>query len=191
MQQLTIGTIHSDRYTQITDVTWEEYERLQFPNQLVSFFNGTITIMSPGRNHEIIGDLIRAVIWGYCRRIKLYPYTFNQTRLIEPGKEGKEPDVAYSFDKDKDTPDLAVEVNLTSGSINDLTKYKYLKIPEVWLWEKDKIKFFAYSLDGYLEIKTSLYLTGLESDRVSKAVKNSLSKSPLEIEQIFDSPETK
>jgi Uma2 family endonuclease len=83
MEQLTIGTIHSDRYTHITDVTWEEYERLQFPNQLVSFLNGTITIMSPGRNHEI------------------------------------------------------------------------------------------------------------KSDRVSKAVKNSLSKSPLEIEQIFDSPETK
>jgi Uma2 family endonuclease len=81
MQQITIGTIHSDRLTQITEVTWEEYEQLQLPKQLVSFFNGTITIMSPGRNHEIIGDLIRAVIWGYCRRIKLYPYTFNQTRL--------------------------------------------------------------------------------------------------------------
>ncbi|MEB3340905.1 MAG: hypothetical protein VKJ25_09035, partial [Okeania sp.] len=77
---------------------------------------------------------------------------YNKTTLKEEGKEGKEPDVAYCFEIDKDKPDLAVEINLTSGSIDDLTKYQYLKIPEVWLWENNKIRFFVTSDSGYLEL---------------------------------------
>ncbi len=34
-------------------------------------------------------------------------------------QEGKEPDVAYSFGTDKSKPDIAVEINLTSGSIDE------------------------------------------------------------------------
>jgi Uma2 family endonuclease len=128
---LTIGTSKSDRITTITDTTWAEYIALDLNNKRVSFRNGIITIVSPGRNHEMIGDNIPL-------------FTFNQTTLKEEGKEGKKPDVAYCFNVDKDKPDLAVEVNLTSGSIDDLTKYQYLKIAEVWLWEGNMIKFFAY-----------------------------------------------
>lgn len=181
-----IGTDKSDRITQITNMTWEEYDRLNIANHLVSFLSGTISIMSPGRNHEIIADLIRAVIWSYCRKLKLYPYTFNQTRLTAKGKEGKEPDVAYSFGSDHDKPELAVEVNLTSGNINDLTKYKYLKIDEVWLWENNQIRFFVYRPEAYLEVTKSKYLPGLKSDRVTDIVNSCFGKSPLEVEEFFN-----
>lgn len=183
--QLVIGTQNSDRVTLISNATWKEFENLTLPSTLISFRNGVITIVSPGRNHEIISDLIRAVIWGYCRQVKLLPYTFNQTRLKHEKKEGKEPDVAYCFGKDKKNPDLAVEVNLTSGSIDDLTKYEYLNIPEVWLWEQNRIRFFVYRPEGYLEVKRSNCLSGLQSDRVSDIVTNYLGKSPLEVEEIF------
>ncbi len=185
INEVRVGTQNSDRLTVITDATWEEYENLNLPSHLVSFRNGVITIMSPGRNHEIIGDLIRAVIWGYCRQIKLLPYTFNQTRLKAEGQEGKEPDVAYCFGTNKDKPDLAVEVNLTSGSIDDLTKYQYLKISEVWLWEQGQIRFFAYRDEGYLEVKNSFCLQGLTSDRVTECINSSFGKSPLEVEEHF------
>ena len=179
--QLTIG-IHSDRTTLISDATWEEYQNLSIPNCLISFKNGVITIVSPGRNHEIISDLIRAVIWGYCRKNSLLLFTYNQTRLIYEGKEGKEPDVAYSFEKDKDKPDLAVEVNVTSGSINDLTKYQYLDIPEVWVWSQKKIEFFIKTQTGYQSVTVSNCLPNLECDRVTNIVNSSFGKSPLEVE---------
>lgn len=186
MMQQIIGTPKSDRYSIITDTDWSEYQKTKPPNCLVSFRNNIITIMSPGRNHEIIGDLIRAVIWGYCRQTGLLIYTFNQTRLIESGKEGKEPDVAYSFSKDKDKPDLAVEINFTSRSIDDLTKYQYLKIPEVWLWEKDQIKFFVFRPDGYLELTRSEFLPELQSIFVTDIVNHNKDKSPLEVEKLME-----
>ena len=141
---LSIGTHKSDRITTITNTTWAEYISLDLPSKRVSFRNGVITIVSPGRNHELISDYIRAIIWTYCRKNNFALFPYNQTTLKEEGKEGKEPDVAYCFEIDKDKPDLAVEINLTSGSIDDLTKYQYLKIAEVWLWEDYKIKFFVF-----------------------------------------------
>jgi Uma2 family endonuclease len=182
---LTIGTQKSDRITTITDTTWAEYIALDLPSKLVSFRNGVITIVSPGRNHELIGDYIRAIIWAYCRRHNLALFPYNQTTLKEEGKEGKEPDVAYCFGVDKDKPDLAVEVNLTSGSIDDLTKYQYLKIGEVWLWEGNKIRFYAYRSQGYLELTTSTSLSGLKSDRVTEIVNSCFGKSILEVEKYF------
>jgi Uma2 family endonuclease len=199
---LTIGTQKSDRITTITDTTWDEYISLDLPSQKVSFRNGVITIVSPGRNHEMIGDYIRSIIWTYCRNNSIALFPYNQTTLKEEGKEGKEPDVAYCFVTDKDKPDLAVEVNLTSGSIDDLTKYEYLKIGEVWLWEQDRIRFFVYrparsgiagippvepteQEEGYSELTTSTFLPNLKSDRTSEIVNSCFGKSVLEIENYF------
>ena len=182
---LSIGTPKSDRITTITNTTWAEYINLDLPSKRVSFRNGVITIVSPGRNHELIGDYIRAIIWAYCRKNEIALFPYNQTTLKEKGKEGKEPDVAYCFEIDKDKPDLAVEINLTSGSIDDLTKYQYLKIAEVWLWENNKIRFFVYRESGYLELTLSNYLSNLNSDRVTKIVNNCFGKSVLEIENYF------
>lgn len=183
---LTIGTQKSDRITTITNTTWSEYIALDLPSKRVSFRNGVITIVSPGRNHEMIGDYIRLIILAYCRNFNMAVFTYNQTTLKEEGKEGKEPDVAYCFDVDKDKPDLAVEVNLTSGSIDDLTKYQYLKIAEVWLWEGNQIKFFVYQTDGYLELTTSSFLPNLKSDRVTEIVNSCFGKSVLEVEAMLD-----
>mgnify|MGYP001826418775 CR=1 FL=1 len=182
---LSIGTQKSDRITTITNTTWAEYISLDLPKLRVSFRNGVITIVSPGRNHEMIGDYIRAIIWTYCRKNNFALFPYNQTTLKEEGKEGKEPDVAYCFEIDKDKPDLAVEINLTSGSIDDLTKYQYLKIAEVWLWEDNKIRFFVYRDSEYLELTVSSSLPNLNSDRVTKIVNNCFGKSVLEVEKFF------
>jgi Uma2 family endonuclease len=176
--------ITGDRVTIITDVNWSDYEKLNLKNERVSFRNGIITIVSPGRNHEIIGDLIRAIIWAYCRQNKVPIFTFNQTRLKKEGFEGKEPDVAYCFGVDKENPDLAVEINLTSGSIDDLTKYQYLKIREVWLWEQNKIRIFVYGPEGYLEMNRSTYLLSLATERITDLVNTYFGKNLLEIESI-------
>ncbi len=184
---LTIGTSKSDRITTITDTTWSDYIALDLPNKKVSFRNGVITIVSPGRNHEMIADYIRMIILMYCRHKSMSLFTFNQTTLRHEGKEGKEPDVAYCFGVDKDKPDLAVEVNLTSGSIDDLTRYQYLKIAEVWLWQSNGIRFFIYQTDGYLESPSSSFLSELKSDRVTEIVNNCFGKSVLEVESFLNS----
>jgi hypothetical protein len=84
---LTIGTQKSDRITTITDTTWDEYISLDLPSKKVSFRNGVITIVSPGRNHEMIGDYLRLIILACCRNLNIPVFTYNRATLREEGKE--------------------------------------------------------------------------------------------------------
>ena len=45
---------------------------------------------------------------------------------------GGELDESYCIGTDKDFPDLAIEVIVTSGSINRLELYRRLGVQEVW-----------------------------------------------------------
>lgn len=178
----------SDQILILTGADWNYYEALEAPEYnpyLISFLNGEITIVSPGRNHERVADMIRYIILGYCRRFDRRFYTFNSTRLKEEGKEGKEPDIAYAFETDKDKPDLAVEVNFSSGSLNDLTKYKYLKIQEVWIWQHKEIKFYLLQDSNYVEIDESVNLKGIQSKILINYINRSFTESPLDIEREF------
>ena len=64
------------------------------------------------------------------------------TTLKNPFTAGKEPDHSFSFEVEKDIPDLAIEVVYRSGSISDLQKYLYLEVDEVWFWQNEEIKFY-------------------------------------------------
>ena len=153
--------------------------------------------MSPGRNHEKIAELIGILIETYCEVKDIRYFPFGSTRLKKEGFEGKEADTGYAFVTDKEYPDLAVEVNFTSdpgevsspkerassGSISDLTKYKYLKIQEVWLWQERKIKFYYLEEDNYQEKAESPTLLGINSKVLSEYLDRGFIESPLDIKK--------
>ena len=158
--------LKTDQLVILTGMTWEDYEKFDSPeynHYLISYLNHEITIISPGRNHERITATIEMLIQTYCEKHNIACFPFRSTRLEEKGLEGKEADTAYAFVTDKDKPDLAVEVNFTSGNINDLTEYKYLKIKEVWLWQNNEIKFYLLQKNSYSEIPVSSALREVES----------------------------
>lgn len=175
-----------DQILTLAGASWEDYKKLdslEYSHYLISYWNGQITIMSPGRNHERIAELIGILIEAYCKKVNLRYFPFGSTRLKEEEKEGKEADTGYAFFTDKEYPDLAVEVNFTSGSINDLTKYKYLKIKEVWLWQDQKIKFYYLENNSYREINESISLPGIKSAVLIEYLNRGFTESPLDIDR--------
>ncbi|HLO51653.1 MAG TPA: Uma2 family endonuclease, partial [Kamptonema sp.] len=114
-----------DRY--ITDrVTWEQYETMlarigDAAGYRVIYLDGVLEIMAPSRRHESgktrIGDLL--LIYFVEAEIDYFP--FGSTTLRQEEKSsGIEPDEAYCIGTDKEFPDLAIEVTITSGGINKL-----------------------------------------------------------------------
>ena len=183
-----------DQLLLLTGATWSDYEKLdslENSHYLISYLNHEITIMSPGRNHERIGETIALLILAYCRKYDIPCFPFGRTRLEEKGLEGKEPDIAYAFVTDKNLPDLAVEVNFTSGSINDLTKYKYLKIKEVWIWQNREIKFYTLQEERYQEVEGSINLKNFKStvarDYINRGLKEDVLASERDWLKEFDS----
>ncbi len=89
------------------------------------------------------------------------------------------------LNKDKDLPDLAVEVIFSSGGVADLQKYQSLKIPEVWFWQNNVITFYQLENNNYQVIETSKYLSNLESSKIINFINRGLTESPLTIEAEF------
>ena len=128
--------------------------------------------MAPGRKHERIKELTGRLIVAYCDEKEIDYFSFGSTTLKNKEfKVGKEPDTGYAIAIDKELPDIAVEVNQTSGSNNDLEKYKRLGIQEVWIWDKnDKLEFYILTKNEYQKSLKSKFLNNLESNIVQKYV---------------------
>ena len=180
----TIG----DRLITYTGCSWNDYEQMvgpEYDGLRISYLNGEIQIVSPGRNHERLVEAISSVIVTYCLKHNIRYFPFGSTRLIADEAAGKEPDKAFAFHTDKKKPDLAVEVNVTSGSINDLAKYRYLAVKEVWIWERGKVTIYLLDDKGYQAILQSHHLPGIDSDRLGEFAARGIEESPLDLVREF------
>ncbi len=187
--------INRDKFTQndqiltITGATWFDYQNFdsqEYPGYRVAYFNGEITIVSPGRNHERIAAVINRLIIAYCEKYELQDFPFGQTRLNIWGQAGREPDLAYAFNNDKDLPDLVVEVIFSSGDLETLkSSYKNIGICELWIWKENKMTFYALEQENYTVIQASEMLTTIESELLVKYVNRGMTESPLIIKQDF------
>ena len=132
--------VHHDR-------TWTQFKHLQqgYSGSLVrlSFFQGTVEVLLPGRSHErfaeIIGTLLTFFFW--TKGITYFPD--GSTAQEQPELASIQPDKSYCFITEKSRPDLAIEITVTSGSINKLDLYKTLGIPEVWFWEDGSLAIYV------------------------------------------------
>ncbi|NJP22085.1 MAG: Uma2 family endonuclease, partial [Hydrococcus sp. CRU_1_1] len=75
---------------------------------------------------------------------------------------GTEPDESYCIGTDKEFPDLAIEVVVTSGGIDKLAVYKKLGVKEVWFWQNNHFSLYYLRGDEYEQITTSELLPNLD-----------------------------
>lgn len=177
-----------DQTLSLAGMTWTDYEKFNAEEYLgyrVSYFNEVITLVSPSLSHERIAQTISILVCAYCRKFNLPYFPMGSTRLSNKPLAGKEPDVSFAFNTDKDLPDLAIEVMFSSGSIDDLNKYHALGIKEVWFWKNQKITFYQRQAQEYIEITHSQLLSNLTSDLLENFTNQALTKSPLIIEAEF------
>ncbi|MEM8676922.1 MAG: Uma2 family endonuclease [Cyanobacteria bacterium P01_G01_bin.67] len=176
-----------DQVLSLTGMTWDDYEKITqlASNYRASYFDGVITIVSPSLNHERIAEVINGLVKAYCRKYNLLYFPWGSTTLRNPFTAGKEPDHSFTFEIQKDIPDLAIEVVFSSGSIQDLQKYQYLGVNEVWLWQNESIKFYQLIDTQYVEITVSSCLPNLSSVFLIEFINRGLTESPLTIEDDF------
>lgn len=177
-----------DQTLSLAGMTWIDYEKFnseEYPGSRVSYFNGVITLVSPSKNHVRIAQTIAILVAAYCRKFNLPYFPMGSTRLENKPLAGKEPDVSFAFNTDKDIPDLAIEVIFSSGSLDDLDKYQAIGVKEVWFWRNSKITFYRLETQGYVEVTTSKLLPNLTSKTLENFANQGLTTSPLIIEADF------
>jgi Uma2 family endonuclease len=161
--------------SKMRDVTWEQYDALlkALPDHRLrhTYDRGFLEIMSPSHKH----DKLKTVIGGFIEQMSLavgldfepFGSATYRRRSIDSGLE---PDETYyianasamrgkfEYNPRRDPPpDLVVEVDLRRPSSRRMRIYAALRVPEVWKYDGQVMRFYALGAKGtYKEIEQSL-----------------------------------
>jgi len=121
-----------------------------------------LEIMSPSLEHERLSSLIGRMIEAYTEELGIPIQTARSTTLKSELKQrGLEPDESYYITNEAQVrgldeidlsvnppPDLAIEVDITSSSLDQLGIYAALGVPEVWICDGTNLAIYGLQTDG-------------------------------------------
>ena len=171
-------------------MTWEQFEALdsllEYTRSVrLSYLDGYVEIMTLSPDHETIKCLLALLLGQFFleRDISFRP-TGSATLKSETKGSSKEPDLSYYFGEDRrqrETPDLAIEVVFTSGTINKLEYYRRFNITEVWFWEDGVFSLYQLNSEGYDRVDRSIMLPDLDIELLSQCLQMSEEKEALKL----------
>lgn len=167
--------------------TWQEYQNLcqqrgdgSIPR--MKYRDGEVLLMSPlpvhGRDANLVADIVKALLDHDGREYD----AFTPVTMELPEESGIEPDYCFYIDnwdaisgkeridwKNDPPPDLVVEIDVTSYS--DVEDYLPYRVPEVWLFKKQKL--LVYQLQGreyQLQIESRYFPTIQLQDTIARCM---------------------
>jgi len=160
-----------DQRVFLRGVSWEQYEMIQqirgerrFPR--LTYLEGALTLMSPGRNHERIATMVDRLLAFWSVEVGALVYAYRSWTLKREDKQrGAEADNCYTIgegDTEKEVPDLAVEVTWSHEDPDKLLIYAGLGVREVWVWKDSRIIVHVLRGDAYVTATRSEVLPALD-----------------------------
>lgn len=172
--------------TQMLQATWNTYVALRDDDQnrhvRMTFDDGRLELMSPNKSHERVGYLIGRFIDVWTCELGIDVQSCRSTTFRRKDlKRGLEPDNCYYIAHEAvvrereecdlsidPPPDLAIEVDVTSSSLNRMAIYAALGVPEVWRWSAEVIAVHLLGNDGtYREVPGSRAFPGFPLEHIT------------------------
>jgi Uma2 family endonuclease len=156
------------------DVSWEEYEQLLEdlgPSYAarIFYYQGRMEIMAPASAHERPVKVIFTLLGVLRDELDIDIESIGSTTLKKQMAEtGAEPDDSFyvqnaasiigkldiSLEHDP-PPDIAVESDRTSASLNKFAIYAALEVPEIWRIAKRRVTIWLLTGESYQESPVS------------------------------------
>ncbi len=176
----------SGRTILLNDVSWQEYEMFledfeEKSGWRLAYNTGKLEIMPPTQAHETFSFSFSLFVLAYCEHFDLDMQgagstTFRRMFL----NKGVEPDECFYIQsaekvigkkfahKDYPMPDIAVEVDVSTDSLDKFPIYAALQVPEVWVFDGEKVFFYQLEGEKYNQISNSIALNPLSSETLSE-----------------------
>ncbi len=161
----------------LSNLSWQQYETLlsTFQDQAglrLSYLEGDLEIFMPSLKHEAIKKVIARLLERYSEEVDIPIHGFGSAAYRSEAKaRGIEPDECYCVQTQKEIPDLALEVNLTSGGIDKLDIYKGLGVREVWVWQNQQITIYDLRPEIIQVINHSQFFPNLDIQLLAQYVR--------------------
>lgn len=172
------------------NISWQQFENIlddigQTRSARVAYDNGTLEIMTPLPEHEYYKENIGIAIQDIAEVLERdYESLGSTTWRKEAEMAGIEPDNCFYFqneakirgqleyDLNQDPPpDLALEIDLTSKSLNRFPIYARLGVPEIWCYDNGRLKIYLLQENKtYQEAEFSLVFPDLPVQEIPDVI---------------------
>lgn len=179
---MTATLIQSPDRVVLKNISWQSYQSLiidfeREPAMRLTYDRGTLEIRMPLAPHEpykkILGRLIETATEELDLEIRsLGSLTCSREDLAK----GLEPDQCYYIQHEAivrgveqidltnlPPPDLAVEIDITSSSLDRFSIYADLKVPEIWRYDGENLSIYELIGSEYIIRDSSIALPRLKT----------------------------
>ncbi|ODH01862.1 hypothetical protein A4S05_26745 [Nostoc sp. KVJ20] len=194
----------AEQRTVLDNVSWETFEALlrdtgEDRGSRFAYDCGVLEIMTPLFEHENPKIQFDRLIFALAVELKTKIRSAGSTTLKrKPIAKGIEPDNCYyiqnepiirgkqELDLTSDpAPDLAVEIDITSTSINKFNIYAALGVGELWRYNGEILKFYQLVASEYIEIKSSIAFPLISVSEMNRFIQQSKTMDEIDLVQSF------
>lgn len=167
----------------LNDVSWDAYHRFNEEHgpqgsTRFTYNEGTLQITvrgyEPERLNRLIASLVEAIAEEFGQDFEnAVSNTFQREDLLK----GFEPDSCFylrqpaavrgkkrlSLTTDP-PPDLVIEIDITTNTLNILPIFAAVGVPEVWRYETDSLKIYQLAAESYVGAAESAMLPGVRAE---------------------------
>ncbi|MGG6270782.1 Uma2 family endonuclease [Leptolyngbya sp. AN03gr2] len=184
---MTATLIQSPDRVVLRNISWQSYQSLvrdfeSEPRLRLTYDRGTLEIRMPLDPHESFKKLLGRLIEAATEELDLEIRSLgSRTCDREDLSRGLEPDQCYYIQNEAQVrgiaqidlaqfppPDLAVEVDVTSSSLNRFSIYAALNVPEVWRYDGQSLTIYSLRSGEYQVCDRSLTLPMLTAADVMR-----------------------
>jgi Uma2 family endonuclease len=188
---ITTSSIAEQR-TVLHNISWETFETLlaetgEHRGSRFAYEDGILEIMTPLFEHENPKSNFGNFIVALAEELEIEIRSAGSTTLKRRiAKRGIEPDNCYYIQNElairgKETlnletdpaPDLAIEIDITSSSVNKLGIYSALGIAELWRYNGQDLKFYQLREGQYVECEFSIAFPIISVSDISRFIQQS------------------
>jgi Uma2 family endonuclease len=173
-------------------ISWATYERLlaDFQDSHAAHFaydRGELEIMVLSFEHETLKHIIATLVELLAGEMEIDVEGGGSTTFRrEDLAKGFEPDACFYIRHaervrgkkqinltEDPSPDLVIEIDITSPSLNKLPIYAAVGVPEIWRYDGQELTIFQLEGGGYREQTESTALPGVTSAQLSRFIEES------------------
>ncbi len=180
----------SEKRSLLRGIRWETYQALAWDlaensSKKLTYNQGILEIMTPLPEHELNKRFLGRMVETTTEVLGLEVSSLGSTTWSRKDlQRGIEPDECYyitnesvirgklDFDLNIDpAPDLAIEIDITSSSLDRLSIYACLGIGEVWRFDGEELFIYVLQNDAYEVQERSAVLSVLAKSDILRFLK--------------------
>ncbi|MEH2301932.1 MAG: Uma2 family endonuclease [Nostoc sp.] len=201
---MLIKSTLAEQRTVLYNVSWETFEALlrdtgEDRGSRFAYDCGVLEIMTPLFEHENPKIQFDRLIFALAVELKIKIRSAGSTTLKrQPITKGIEPDTCYYIQNEPairgkqeldlridPAPDLTVEIDIISSSVNKFNIYAALDVAELWRYDGKVLKFYQLVESEYIEINLSIAFSLISVTDMNRFIQQSKIMDEIDLVQSF------